>query len=65
MSKADKRENIILIASEPLTFEKGMYMMLTAFACLSDVTSLADWMEIPTNTMVVITPKMVTLEVSL
>lgn len=23
MSKADKRENIIMIASEPLTFEKG------------------------------------------
>ncbi|KAI0068245.1 N-terminal nucleophile aminohydrolase [Artomyces pyxidatus] len=40
MSKADKRENIIMIASEPLTFEK------------------ADWMEIKTNYMIVITPKM-------
>lgn len=40
MSKMDKRENIIMIASEPLTFEK------------------ADWMEIKTNHMVVITPKM-------
>jgi len=45
MSKADKRENIILIASEPLTFEK------------------ADWMEIRTNTMVVITPKMNILQI--
>ncbi|KAJ7293534.1 N-terminal nucleophile aminohydrolase [Mycena rebaudengoi] len=36
MSKADKRENIIMIASEPLTFER------------------ADWMEIKTQTMVVI-----------
>ena len=26
MSKADKRENIIMVASEPLTFEKGMYI---------------------------------------
>ncbi|KAJ6621695.1 nucleophile aminohydrolase [Mycena sp. CBHHK59/15] len=40
MSKADKRENIIMIASEPLTFER------------------ADWMEIKTNTLVVISPKM-------
>jgi len=40
MSKADKRENIILIASEPLTFEK------------------ADWMEIKTNYMIVVTAKM-------
>ncbi|KAH9950397.1 N-terminal nucleophile aminohydrolase [Amylocystis lapponica] len=40
MSKLDKRENIIMIASEPLTFEK------------------ADWMEIRTNHMAVITPKM-------
>ncbi|KAG8815244.1 hypothetical protein FRC18_001598 [Serendipita sp. 400] len=45
MSKSDKRENIIMIASEPLTFEK------------------ADWMEIPTNTMVVITPKMNLLQI--
>ncbi|KAI9438383.1 N-terminal nucleophile aminohydrolase [Russula earlei] len=40
MSKADKRENIIMIASEPLTFEK------------------ADWMEIKTNYMIVVTEKM-------
>jgi hypothetical protein len=33
------RENIIMIASEPLTFEQK------------------DWMEVKTNTMVVITPK--------
>ncbi|KZW01993.1 N-terminal nucleophile aminohydrolase [Exidia glandulosa HHB12029] len=45
MSKLDKRENIILIASEPLTFEK------------------ADWMEIKTNTMIVITPKMNLLQI--
>ncbi|GJE87680.1 class II glutamine amidotransferase [Phanerochaete sordida] len=45
MSKMDKRENIIMIASEPLTFEK------------------ADWMEIRTNHMVVITPKMNLLQI--
>ena len=39
MTKADKRESIILIASEPLTFDRS------------------DWMEVKTNTMVVITPK--------
>ncbi|KAF9186229.1 hypothetical protein BGZ51_002177 [Haplosporangium sp. Z 767] len=40
MIKADKREDIVVIASEPLTFEK------------------ADWLTIPTNTMVVITSKL-------
>ncbi|EKM61102.1 uncharacterized protein PHACADRAFT_134287 [Phanerochaete carnosa HHB-10118-sp] len=45
MTKMDKRENIIMIASEPLTFEK------------------ADWMEIRTNHMVVITPKMNLLQI--
>ncbi|KAJ8514705.1 hypothetical protein ONZ45_g7787 [Pleurotus djamor] len=45
MTKADKRENIIMVASEPLTFEK------------------ADWMEIRTNHMVVITPKFNLLQI--
>jgi len=27
MSKLDKRENMIMIASEPLTFEKGMSVL--------------------------------------
>ncbi|EGN92925.1 hypothetical protein SERLA73DRAFT_190285 [Serpula lacrymans var. lacrymans S7.3] len=45
MSKTDKRENIIMIASEPLTFEK------------------ADWMEIKTNNLVIITPKMNILQI--
>ncbi|KAH8835298.1 N-terminal nucleophile aminohydrolase [Flagelloscypha sp. PMI_526] len=45
MSKEDKRENIIMVASEPLTFER------------------ADWMEIKTNNMVVITPKMNLLQI--
>jgi len=45
MTKSDKRENIIMIASEPLTFER------------------ADWMEIKTNHMVVITPKMNLLQI--
>ncbi|KAF7347870.1 Phosphoacetylglucosamine mutase [Mycena venus] len=45
MSKADKRENIIMIASEPLTFER------------------ADWMEIKTNTLVVITPRFNLLQI--
>lgn len=40
MFKEDKRENIIMVASEPLTFEK------------------ADWMEVKTNTMIILTPKM-------
>ncbi|KAJ7642008.1 N-terminal nucleophile aminohydrolase [Roridomyces roridus] len=39
MVTADKRQHIIMVASEPLTFER------------------ADWMEIKTNTMVVITPR--------
>lgn len=40
MVKADRREDIVVIASEPLTFEK------------------ADWLAIPSNTVVVITSKM-------
>ncbi|KAL1405287.1 glutamine amidotransferase subunit [Vanrija albida] len=45
MTKADKRERIIMIASEPLTFER------------------ADWVEVKTNMMVVITPKMNLLQI--
>lgn len=45
MTKSDKRENIIMIASEPLTFER------------------ADWMEIRTNHMAIITPKMNMLQI--
>ncbi|KDN52432.1 N-terminal nucleophile aminohydrolase, partial [Tilletiaria anomala UBC 951] len=44
MVKADKREKIIVVASEPLTFEK------------------ADWIQIPTNTLVAITPRMNVLQ---
>ncbi|KAK1925024.1 cytoplasm protein [Papiliotrema laurentii] len=45
MTKADKRENLIMIASEPLTFERS------------------DWMEVKSNTMLVITPKMNILQI--
>ncbi|KAL1929683.1 hypothetical protein VTP01DRAFT_1821 [Rhizomucor pusillus] len=40
MVKADRREDMVVVASEPLTFEK------------------ADWLTIPTNTVMVITPKL-------
>lgn len=64
MSKMDKRENIILIASEPLTFEKGEYYSRSPYAIVSHAdTSAADWMEIRTNHMVVVTPKMNLLQV--
>lgn len=45
MTKADKRESIIMISSEPLTFERS------------------EWMEVKTNTMIVITPKMNLLQI--
>ncbi|CAO1623591.1 unnamed protein product [Sympodiomycopsis kandeliae] len=45
MRKEDRRQNIVVVASEPLTFEK------------------ADWMEVPTNTMIVVTPKMNVLQI--
>ena len=61
MSKSDKRENIIMVASEPLTFEKGMCTVFPGQIFLKFL-SKADWMEIRTNTMIVITPKMVNLE---
>jgi glutamine amidotransferase len=45
MTKADKRENVIMIASEPLTFERS------------------EWLEVKSNTMIVITPKVSCLPV--
>ncbi|KAJ1904418.1 glutamine amidotransferase subunit [Tieghemiomyces parasiticus] len=39
MEKRDKREDAVVIASEPLTFEK------------------ADWLTIPSNTLLLVTPK--------
>lgn len=45
MKKEDRRQNIVVVASEPLTFEK------------------ADWMEVPTNTMIIVTPKMNVLQI--
>lgn len=44
MKKFDKRERIVLIASEPLTFEK------------------TDWVEIPCQTVIIVTPKMNVLQ---
>ncbi|KNF00041.1 hypothetical protein PSTG_06665 [Puccinia striiformis f. sp. tritici PST-78] len=44
MKKCDKRERIVLIASEPLTFEK------------------TDWVEIPCQTVIIVTPKMNVLQ---
>lgn len=44
MKKSDKREKIVLIASEPLTFEK------------------TDWLEIPCQTVIIVTPKMNVLQ---
>jgi len=44
MQKFDKRERIVLIASEPLTFEK------------------TDWIEVPCQTLIVVTPKMNVLQ---
>ncbi|KAJ2785137.1 glutamine amidotransferase subunit [Coemansia javaensis] len=40
MSKANRREDVVVVASEPLTYERS------------------DWLVIPTNTVLVVTPKM-------
>ncbi|KAJ2418068.1 glutamine amidotransferase subunit, partial [Coemansia sp. RSA 2524] len=40
MVKANKREDVVVVASEPLTYERS------------------DWLAIPTNTLLVITPKL-------
>ncbi|KAJ1723180.1 glutamine amidotransferase subunit, partial [Coemansia biformis] len=40
MAKANKREDVVVVASEPLTYERS------------------DWLAIPTNTLIVITPKL-------
>ncbi|KAJ2077883.1 glutamine amidotransferase subunit [Coemansia sp. RSA 988] len=40
MAKANKREDVVVVASEPLTYEKS------------------DWLAIPTNVVLVITPKL-------
>jgi hypothetical protein len=62
MSKSDKRENIIVVASEPLTFEKGRKHYFYLHISLNGHFA-ADWMEIRTNTMIVITPKMVNISI--
>ena len=58
MFKEDKRENIIMVASEPLTFEKGESERVPYYYLPVPDISLADWMEIKTNNMIVLTPKM-------
>ena len=64
MFKKDKRENIIMIASEPLTFEKGENLYyLFGRRKFSLSAKIADWMEIKTNNMIVITPKMNVLQI--
>ena len=63
MTKADKRESIIMIASEPLTFERGRSLSLLFQLKLAHLHNLADWMEIKTNNMVVITPRMNLLQI--
>ena len=50
MVKADRRQKIVVVASEPLTFEKGAYALT------------ADWMEVESNTIVCITPNMNVLQ---
>lgn len=46
------------IASEPLTFEKGIYLPVRLNAANTTPLHLADWMEIKTNHMIVVTAKM-------
>lgn len=55
MTKSDKRENIFLIASEPLTFEKGENDFARVESRLT-FCPLADWMEVRTNTIVGMLP---------
>ena len=62
MSKCDKRERIIMIASEPLTFEKGYSFHISMSQSFSNFLA-ADWMEIRTNTLIVVTPKMNILQI--
>ena len=57
MFKEDKRENIIMVASEPLTFEKGESNLAPFYLPVPDLLP-ADWMEIKTNNKIVLTPKM-------
>lgn len=47
MVKAGRQQNIVVIASEPLTFEQG---------ASTSLLKSADWLEIPSNTIVCITP---------
>ncbi|WFD08295.1 glutamine amidotransferase subunit [Malassezia vespertilionis] len=54
MVKADRRQKIVVIASEPLTFEKGMHRCMNSLA--------ADWMEVESNTILCITPNMNVLQ---
>ncbi|SCV70220.1 BQ2448_1614 [Microbotryum intermedium] len=61
MTKADKRERIILIASEPLTFERaGQSLPKNPNQRKSPTHSsgrFLDWVEIPSQSLIVITPR--------
>jgi len=52
MERRDKGANIVLIASEPLTFERGM-LVGDKFLGLAD-TSTDNWVTVPTNSTVTI-----------
>ena len=54
---------ITQIASEPLTFEKGRSQVAWKETVNASRSITADWMEIRTNHMVVITPKMNLLQI--
>lgn len=62
MSKADKRENIIMVS---LRHQSGRSLCPECSQIASEPLTFekADWMEIRTNYMVVITPKMNLLQI--
>jgi len=61
----DARLTSLQIASEPLTFERGKRIRRFRVSSTQLMARIsADWMEIKTNTMCIITPKMNLLMVS-
>lgn len=54
MDRRDKGADIVLVASEPLTFERGMPGPLLGFSHTAKLTSADNWVTVPTNSILTI-----------
>ena len=54
MERLDKGADIVLVASEPLTFERGMHVFVARRGSTTDRISQDNWVTVPTNSVLTI-----------